>query len=268
MDCKSQFFEKPKGRTIFEYRCGNGFGSGGCELSLHFDGRVYIYYENMIEHEPGHYDLVAISKPLANEVKKYIKENERRISEFPKNVPLETLAICDGSEQYYKFMGSQFGGYMAKYCRTFNDVEALYREIIGIFRKHKVFVDFEYQSEVITFVNHWSSFMDKIVKDKSGRTLNGFVDSMEFADECRTLGFEMDCGQSFNEKYGERFFIDSNEPLEVLFARIDDRMILGNMIYSQWRYYNHWSSDPAREFNPQWFKAALERLGEIGKRIC
>ncbi len=33
-----------------------------------------------------------------------------------------------------------------------------------------------------------------------------FIDSPVFVHECNSFGFEMDCGESFKEKYGEEAF--------------------------------------------------------------
>ena len=77
----------------------------------------------------------------------------------------------------------------------------------------------------------------------------------------------MDCFESFNKKYGNDFFNKyGDEKLERVFSLIDDYQILGNAIYSQWRYYNHWAYDPIAEFDANWFKAAFKRLKELWEK--
>ncbi len=81
------------------------------------------------------------------------------------------------------------------------------------------------------------------------------------ADECAALGFEMDCGHSFSEKYGSASG-DSTE-LDKIIDDIDDIPLLGSAIYSQWRYFNHWAYSGEEILEPKnraWFILALSRL--------
>ena len=81
------------------------------------------------------------------------------------------------------------------------------------------------------------------------------------ADDCETLGFKMDCGNSFSELYGNAVY-DSKE-LKTIINRINDISLLGSAIYSRWRYFNHWAHDAKNileEKNRQWFLVALKRL--------
>ncbi len=86
------------------------------------------------------------------------------------------------------------------------------------------------------------------------------------ADECEVLGFEMDCGEAFGNKYGKAAF--NLEGLTERIATENDIMLLGSAIYSQWRYYNHWAYD-AREIlqseNRAWFIAVLGRMAELSE---
>ena len=84
-----------------------------------------------------------------------------------------------------------------------------------------------------------------------------------FADKCFSLGFQMDSGNSFCEKY-PRAFNDAEE-LDKIIKEIDDPQFLGTAIFSQWRYITHWSYcshplDP--EYRP-WFICAFGRLMAI-----
>ena len=84
------------------------------------------------------------------------------------------------------------------------------------------------------------------------------------ADDCEALGFEMDCGHAFSEKYGQA--ASSHEALDRIIDDVMDISLLGSAIYSQWRYFNHWAYDGAAILEPQnraWFILALSRLALI-----
>ena len=57
------------------------------------------------------------------------------------------------------------------------------------------------------------------------------------ADDCDALGFEMDCGHAFSEKYGNA--ANNHEALDRIIDDVTDIPLLGSAIYSQWRYFNH-----------------------------
>lgn len=81
------------------------------------------------------------------------------------------------------------------------------------------------------------------------------------ADDCAALGFKMDCGHAFSEKYGSASS-DSTE-LDKIIDSIDDVSLLGSAIYSRWRYFNHWVYSGEEILEPEnraWFILALSRL--------
>lgn len=81
------------------------------------------------------------------------------------------------------------------------------------------------------------------------------------ADDCAALGFEMDCGHAFTEKYGDA--ASNSDALDRIIDDVDDIPLLGSAIYSQWRYFNHWAYSGAEILEPQnraWFILALSRL--------
>ena len=81
------------------------------------------------------------------------------------------------------------------------------------------------------------------------------------ADDCAVLGFEMDCGHAFFEKYGTASS-DSTE-LNKVIDNVNDVFLLGSAIYSQWRYFNHWAYSGEEILKPKnraWFIIALSRL--------
>ena len=84
------------------------------------------------------------------------------------------------------------------------------------------------------------------------------------ADDCETLGFEMDCGHAFSEKYGTAAY--DTEALQRIIGQITDISLLGSAIYSRWRYFNHWAYSGSEILEPEnraWFTIALCRLDEL-----
>ena len=53
------------------------------------------------------------------------------------------------------------------------------------------------------------------------------------ADDCDALGFEMDCGKSFEETYGAA--VHNYEELDNIIDTVTDIKLLGSAIYSMWR---------------------------------
>lgn len=81
------------------------------------------------------------------------------------------------------------------------------------------------------------------------------------ADDCAALGFEMDCGHAFSEKYGSA--ASNSNDLHKIIDEVDDISLLGSAIYSQWRHFNHWAHSGAEILEPKnrtWFISALSRL--------
>ena len=86
------------------------------------------------------------------------------------------------------------------------------------------------------------------------------LDRFGWAERFRELGFEMDCGHSYEEKYG----LPLGEKLdaETGFPRIDSVVVLGNAVFSQCRYLTHWSGGYGEEA-AVWLIGALRRLEEL-----
>ena len=252
-------FEKPKGRTVFEYIDEGGFPCHTRGYLLYFDGRIYSVYEDCPEHIRM-YILEGTHKPLLNKVKALIHDNWENIQKLPKET---TFGECDdGSYQYYKFLSKRCHGYMMELTEDGKEVLYFAKKIDYIFHYHHVPINV---LEPNDFVECWDNFIDLIITDKV--KIHSFLDSRSFPEDCEVLGFNMDCFESFNKKYGNDFFNKyGDEKLERVFSLIDDYQILGNAIYSQWRYYNHWAYDPIAEFDANWFKAAFKRLKELWEK--
>lgn len=87
------------------------------------------------------------------------------------------------------------------------------------------------------------------------------------ADDCKTLGFKMDIGSSFAKKY--KAAAGNISALYRVIDYVTDISVLGNAIFSVWRYFNHWAYDAEEIMEPknrEWFIIALLRLGELAVR--
>ena len=90
-----------------------------------------------------------------------------------------------------------------------------------------------------------------------------FFEDIEFMGESLSeLGFIMDCGESAENAFPGVGVLNDNEALQSVIDQFDIQT-LGNAIYSQWRYFNHWSMAPMEEKDYQWFVIALSRLAEL-----
>ena len=91
-----------------------------------------------------------------------------------------------------------------------------------------------------------------------------FFESQDFPDACISLGFEMDCGQSFIAAYGEEAWC-SLAKLSAIIEKIDDVNLIGSALFSQWRYFNHWSYSDATDEDREWFLILFKRLNDLAK---
>ena len=85
-----------------------------------------------------------------------------------------------------------------------------------------------------------------------------------FAEYCKDLDFEMDCGKRFSSAYSS----DAMNHYDALLATIDsidNAAIMASGIFSQWRYVTHWSGGAhlLDEEYRQWFIIAFRRLAEL-----
>lgn len=88
----------------------------------------------------------------------------------------------------------------------------------------------------------------------------------QMADDCSDLGFEMDGGHAFFEKYGQA--ANDYEVLENIINDVIDIQLLGSAVYSRWRYFNHRAYTGAEILKPQnrnWFIIALAHLEKLSK---
>lgn len=110
-------------------------------------------------------------------------------------------------------------------------------------------------TQILEFARKWL--------DKFQNPNTNYIELVDhyMADDCAALGFKMDCGNAFAEKYGDA--VNNCDALKQVIDEITDIPLLGSAIYSQWRYFNHWAYSGAEILEPKnrsWFLLALERL--------
>lgn len=112
------------------------------------------------------------------------------------------------------------------------------------------------KEQIHAFANHYFDIF------RDSKAANFQVEE-GFAEKCFALGFEMDSGNSFCEKYPKAF--NDYSELDKIIEEIDDPQFLGTAIFSQWRYITHWSycSHPLDEQYRPWFITAFGRLVTI-----
>lgn len=86
------------------------------------------------------------------------------------------------------------------------------------------------------------------------------LERFDWAMGFRELGFEMDCGQSYEEAYG--LSLGNNRDIDEGLSRVNDMTVLGNAIFSQCRYLALWSGGHDEE-DVAWLIAAPKRLEEL-----
>lgn len=80
-------------------------------------------------------------------------------------------------------------------------------------------------------------------------------------EEMRSFGLEMDCGHSFEKVCRQK--LGDVRAMELDWDRIDDSLVLGSAIFSQWRWFTHWANEGMTDDDVRWFQLAAERLGEL-----
>lgn len=91
----------------------------------------------------------------------------------------------------------------------------------------------ENRKQIYNFVIKW--------RDKFRDQNINYIELVDhwMADDCAALGFEMDCGHAFFEKYGRA--ANNFEALKKIIDEVTDIPLLGSAIYSRQRYFNHWA---------------------------
>ena len=143
-------------------------------------------------------------------------------------------------------------------------VKSFHDRILNIFYRTNTpsYEWFESITDVEAFVEVWGLLLDEIDADETRAKVYDFIDD-RFAEDCRNLGFEMDTFESFKKHCDYNPENGPEKSFEELLAVCTDYHVLGNAIFSQWRYYNHWADDVKAEFNTKWFRLAFKKLLEL-----
>lgn len=270
-------FKKPRGRTVFESHSDAGFYTPktiDMGVLLYSDGRVYIRNEvhylivcdGPLPEEPEAvnrvYFYVGKYKETADAVKKLIEENWERISALPSKIEDD---VCDGGFSHYKFLSKHFKGMIYGQTEESKAVEAFHNQVLNVFyRTNTPSYDwFDVTTDAETFVESWNLLLDEIDADQTRAKVYDFIESDRFEEDCRNLGFEMDSFESFKRFCNYDPENEFDKPFEELLAACTNYHILGNAIFSQWRYYNHWAYDVKAEFGTKWFRLAFKRLLDL-----
>ena len=110
-------------------------------------------------------------------------------------------------------------------------IEAFHNQVLNVFyRTNSPSYDwFDVTTDVETFVEQWGALLDEIDADETRAKVYDFIESERFAEDCRNLGFEMDCFESFTKHCnhdsentsGNSFTLDKIIHLRTGFIRIN-----------------------------------------------
>lgn len=89
-----------------------------------------------------------------------------------------------------------------------------------------------------------------------------FDDFEPLGAKMAALGFQMNCGAAIEAAYPGIHWSDLTE-WQSLLPQIADVPLLTSAIFSQWRYWNHWSAAPPSDADLRWFALAFARLAEL-----
>lgn len=119
-------------------------------------------------------------------------------------------------------------------------------------------INYVYFSELLeSFCNDW-------IEKFSDENTNQYqlLENEIFPNYCKAFGWIIDNGESFKKLYP----YDSYEETLRIFPKVTDVTLLGNLIFSYWRYFNHWAYSSVEILEHRdWFVKALTRLKELAK---
>ena len=111
-------------------------------------------------------------------------------------------------------------------------------------------------------IRNFAEFWLGMYKFHNSVCFYNYGDGCFLGDSLASLGFEMDSGKSYCEKFGETHLSEIEELRQHLPEM--DIQLLGNLIYSQWRRWNHWNDyEYMEEKDFEWFVIAFERLLDL-----
>jgi NAD-dependent deacetylase len=113
-------------------------------------------------------------------------------------------------------------------------------------------------NDIAAFAEKYIDFFENVWPDNI-RARYMIFDDMEFPRKCEAFGFEMDCGKSLTDVYGHEVFCSARSLLKII-HELDDIKVVGSAIFSQWRFYNHWSYGGPSDDMVQWFIMMFRHL--------
>lgn len=113
----------------------------------------------------------------------------------------------------------------------------------------------ELKEKVVAFCDKWIELFSN--ENTSYLTL---MDDSSFAEDCCLFDWEMDCGNAFFQKYKCKSFNDALPYIN----QEDTIALLGSLLFSHWRYFNHWaySGIEILEYR-NWFVIVLQRIKSL-----
>ncbi len=119
-----------------------------------------------------------------------------------------------------------------------------------------------YPVTYVDFPTVLHSFCDEWIKKFSDDTVSHYalIENNNFPNYCMSFGWIVDDGISFMKVYP----CDSYEEALLYLPQVNKIDLLGNLIFSYWRYFSHWAyhSDEIL-LHKEWFVRALTRLKEL-----
>ena len=108
-------------------------------------------------------------------------------------------------------------------------------------------------------------FAEKYLKLYISKETVGHQVEEGFAEECQSLGFEMDCGKAFTDAFPNEHPFENVERLNAVINNVVDIPLLGSAIFSKWRQITHWDwcGDLLSDENRAWFIVAFQRLMDL-----
>ena len=140
-----------------------------------------------------------------------------------------------------------------------------YRKILDAFLKKwdGIFIEEQIQDPDISKYHAFASKWADIFKREAG--FEWIFESDSFVKDAKEAECVMDSFQSFDEVLPKSGVIKDNDALKCLLDT-DNRVtapLLGAMIFSHWRYYNHWAYSSPEPRVREWFIIALEHLAKL-----
>ena len=110
-------------------------------------------------------------------------------------------------------------------------------------------------------IRRFASIWAQMYKNHKSISFDFFKNIAYVGEGMSDLGFVMDCEESAKAKFPDADFSGIDGLMKII-GKIDIQT-LGNLIYSEWRYWNHWAMEPMTDKDFEWFVIAFERLAEL-----